>query len=276
MPWVPELFSAPALQHVLDRRERDRLATVPYIDGFLAGEPDALVESFTGEPELHDPLRGRIRGADAFRAFAEQMSAWLVQRNVSVQDVEHIVVDGRGFEEVVLELDGATGRVELPFAIVADVTSKGWLEELRIYYSGWQLTGRPTTRPPRLQRDLGLVVSGVVGEYERALAAGDADAILTAFEPDGYAREPAGGPYVHRGADALRAFYRRMFSNGGGVPREPCVHVDDERACALEYNVVRWGRTELPPQAGVAVYVRGTSGRLAAVRVYDDTDPPLG
>jgi hypothetical protein len=40
--------------------------------------------------------------------------------------------------------------------------------------------------------------------------------------------------------------------------------------------VVRWGKTELPPQAGVAVYVRGESGKLAAARIYDDTDPPLG
>jgi hypothetical protein len=40
--------------------------------------------------------------------------------------------------------------------------------------------------------------------------------------------------------------------------------------------VVRWGRTELPPEAGVAVYVRGDSGKLAAARIYDDCDPPLG
>ena len=52
--------------------------------------------------------------------------------------------------------------------------------------------------------------------------------------------------------------------------------IDDGRACALEYNVVRWGKTELPPEAGVAVYVRGASGKLAAARIYDDADPPLG
>ena len=36
--------------------------------------------------------------------------------------------------------------------------------------------------------------------------------------------------------------------------------------------MVRWGRTELPPQAGLAVYVRG---KLAAARIYEDTAPPL-
>ena len=46
--------------------------------------------------------------------------------------------------------------------------------------------------------------------------------------------------------------------------------------CALEHNVAAWGRTALPPGAGIAVYVRGDNGRLAAARVYNDVDPPLG
>ena len=276
MPWVPELFTAPALQQLLDKRRRDKLVAVPFFDGLLAGEPDALVESFAGEPELHDPVRGRIKGVRAFKAFVAEMSAWLVQRNVSVEDVEHVVLEGRGFEEVVLHFDGETGRVDLPFAIVADRLSDGRIDELRIYYSSWPLTGRHANRPPLLQRDPELRESDVVAEYQRALAAGDVDAIVAAFEPDGYAREPAGGQYVHRGPDGLRAFYERLFSNGGGIPLEHCALVDDGRACALEYNVVRWGETELPPQAGVAVYVRGQSGKLAAARIYDDADPPLG
>ena len=68
---------------------------------------------------------------------------------------------------------------------------------------------------------------------------------------------------------------RNLFSNSGGIPLEHCAVVDNGRTCALEYNVRRWGRTELPRQAGVAVYVRGESGRLAAARIYDDVDPPL-
>ena len=86
---------------------------------------------------------------------------------------------------------------------------------------------------------------------------------------------PPAAEHVHRGPDGLRAFYERLFSNGGGIPLEHCAVIDDGRACALEYNVVRWGKTELPPQAGVAVYVRGASGKLAAARIYDDADPPL-
>jgi len=39
--------------------------------------------------------------------------------------------------------------------------------------------------------------------------------------------------------------------------------------------VVAWGQTAMSPQAGIAVYVRGDSGKLAAARIYDDADPPL-
>ncbi len=47
-----------------------------------------------------------------------------------------------------------------------------------------------------------------------------------------------------------------------------------DACCAVEYNCVRWGVTEIPPQTGVAVYERGTSGLLAATRIYDDVEPP--
>jgi hypothetical protein len=36
---------------------------------------------------------------------------------------------------------------------------------------------------------------------------------------------------------------------------------------------VGYGLTDIPPQAGVAFYERGSSGLLAA-RIYDDVEPP--
>jgi hypothetical protein len=275
MPWAPEQFSAPVLERLQEKLGHE-VETVPFFDGIIAGEFDALVRSFAGEPELHHPVRGRIRGVRALEAYVADTNAWIGERNISIEQIELVMTERHGFGEAVLQLDGETGRVELPVAVVADKHSDGGIEELRVYYSSWPLTGRHAIRPPLLQPDPDLRESDVVGEYQRALAAGDVDAIVAAFEPDGYAREPAGGEHVHKGTDGLRAFYQELFSNGGGIPLEHCGVIDDGRACALEYNVVRWGRTELPPEAGIAVYVRGESGKLAAARIYDDADPPLG
>lgn len=274
MPWLPELFSAPALERFEEKQQRE-VVTVGYFEGLLSGQLDPLIDSFAGEPQLHHPVRGRVKGVHAFREFVAETNEWLARRSVSIDDVERVVQKRRGFEEVLLHIDGDRGRVELPHAMVADHDEDGRLQELRIYFSTWPFDGRHAHRPPLLQPDPLLRDSDVVGEYRRALAAGDAQAVVACFEADGYAREPAGGEHVHRGPEGLRVFYERLFSGGGGIALEHCATVDDGRSCALEYNVVRWGETELMPQAGLAVYERGASGRLAAARIYDDVDPPL-
>ena len=186
MPWLPELFSAPVLQRILDKRRRDTLVAVPYFDGLMAGDPDPLVESFAGEPEVHDPVRGRIKGVAAFPAFVAETSAWLQQHHASVDDVEHVILERRGFEEVVLHLDtdrrprrpsGRRRRRPPP---------DGRIDELRIYFTSSAAHRPHANRPPLLQPDPDLRASDVVAAYLRALAAGDVDAIVAAFEPDGY------------------------------------------------------------------------------------------
>ncbi len=275
MPWIPELFSAPALARVWEDQRRRRLALVPFFPGLMSGETDALIESFAGEPEVHHPVRGRVKGVAAFERFAIETKTWLADHDATVEDVDFVLTPGRGVEELVLHLDRDDGRIELPVAIASDHDERGRIIEQRVYFSTWPLTGGHAIRPPLLQPDPGLHEPDVVGDYQRALAAGDAEAAVAAFEADGYVREPAGGAYTHRGTEELRALYELFFSGGGGIPLEHCAVTDDGRACALEYNVVAWGRTAMPPEAGIAVYVRGDSGRLAAARIYDDTDPPL-
>jgi hypothetical protein len=83
------------------------------------------------------------------------------------------------------------------------------------------------------------------------------------------------GRVARSGAEQSRVTLLGRFRRERHEPLEHCTATDDGRACALEYNVVRWGRTDLPPEAGIAVYVRGTTGKLAIARIYDDSDPPL-
>jgi hypothetical protein len=49
-------FSAQVLARLEDRR-RERFVVVPYFAGLIAGETDALINSFAGEPQLHHPFR---------------------------------------------------------------------------------------------------------------------------------------------------------------------------------------------------------------------------
>jgi hypothetical protein len=138
----------------------------------------------------------------------------------------------------------------------------------------WPLTSEHRVRSPLLPADPKLHAEGTPGDYQRALAEGDLAGIVATFEPDGYAREPSGGAYLHRGVEGLRELYAHLFANGGGIPLEHCTLTDDGVRCAIEHNCVRWGLTDIAPQAGVAVYERGSSGLLAAARIYDDVEPP--
>ena len=275
MPWMPEVFTAPMAEA---RRAEETALTndaVPYYEGIKASEPDALIRSFAGEPRINDPRGGYVEGTRELRAFVAGMVHWLRERDAVVENVALTRTQTRTVEEVVLHLLGDDGRrIQLPVAIVTDLNPDRTLKTIRVYHSMWPLTGEHAIRPPLLPADPELHAEGAVGDYQKALAEGDLEGIVRTFEADGYAREPSGGAYMHRGTEGLRELYAHLFANDGGIPLEHCTLTDDGVRCAIEYNCVRWGKDEVPPQAGVAVYEREGSGLLSAARIYDDVDPP--
>jgi hypothetical protein len=163
VPWIPELFSASVLERIRSQA-REARAAVPYFAGLMSGETDALVRSFAGEPELHHPVRGRVKGRRAFNRFATETNAWLAERNAAVEDLDRIITPRRGVEEVVLTLDGDHGRIELPVAVAADRDDDARIIELRVYFSTWPLSGAHAIRPPLLQPDPDVHEADVVGE----------------------------------------------------------------------------------------------------------------
>ena len=278
MPWMPEVFTTPIAEARRAKRLKNKAHAndaIPYYEGIMADEPDALIRSFAGQPVLDDPRVGQVEGASALRDFGSEMADWLRKRNAVAKHVALTRTRTRTVEEVVLRLLGDEGgRVEVPVAIVAERNPDRTLKAIRVYHSMWPLTGEHRMRPPLLPADPELRAEGTCGDYQRALVEGDLEGIVGTFESDGYAREPSGGAYLHRGAEGLRGLYAHLFANGGGIPLEHCTLTDDGTRCAIEYNCVRWGVTDIPPQAGVAIYERGNSGLLSAARIYDDVEPP--
>jgi hypothetical protein len=165
-------------------------------------------------------------------------------------------------------------EVAWPIAVVAE-SADDWSVVFRTYCSQWPVDGRRHVRPPILEAGSDRL-GDIVRRYQDALDAGDAEAIVTTFEPDGYLREPIGPNPWHRGTPELRSFFTTMFSAGGGIGLQPCAVTDDGVRCALEYNCTRWGSSDVTPQAGIVVYERGPDGLLEAVRVYDDVEAPAG
>ena len=228
-----------------------------------------------GATRIDDPQHGQVDGLSAIAAYRDASDAWLRERSAVIHAIATTTAGGRMAGEFGVELTQDGRSFTLPVAVMIDTTAGPDRTWTRVYHSQWPLLGHHVRRPPLLERDPGVRESDVVGEYQAALADGDAERILATFEPDGCFREPAGGAYRVCGTDALRELFTHFFGSGGGITLEHCTATEDGVRTALEFNAVRWGRTDMPHQAGIAVYERGRTGRIAEARIYDDVDPPL-
>jgi hypothetical protein len=264
-------------QVILEASRRQAGASLPAssLDALAAGDPASLVEAFPGGVRIDDPIAGRVEGRPAIEAYGESSETWLRER--SARSTALATTHGRDRSVAELELgvavDGAA--FVLPVAAVVELDGERRSAWIRIYHSQWPLLGHHVLRPPLLARDPAAGESDVVGEYQAALAAGDAARITATFEPDGCFREPAGPQFCVCGTANLLDFFGRFFSAGGGIVLEHCTVTEDGVRTALEFNAVRWGEAVLSPQAGVAVYERGATGRIREARVYDDVEGPV-
>jgi hypothetical protein len=259
-------------------REFDSLIGVHVLAGADPASVAAeLGNAFPGGVWIDDPRAGRVEGRAAILNFIAESEAWLAVRNARVFAVATTSDGGRTVGEFDVELTDDGTTIILPLAVAIETTGDPDTRSvwIRIYHSHWPLLGHHIVRPPLLARDPSVRESDIVGEYQAALAAGDADRITATFEPYGCFREPAGPQYRVCGTEMLHSFFAGFFSLGGGILLEHCTVTEDGTRTALEFNAVKWGSVDMPHQAGIAVYERGASGHLAHARIYDDVDPPL-
>ena len=273
MPWFPEFTNAVELARRQTRAAGQADPVAQYLAALNKGDTHALETVWPGEVVIYDPKAGEIRGHRELRRFVSQNQTWLAGLRARIETVTSTCVSGRAVVELLAHLTHNGQEMAWPIAVVAESPDPRSVV-FRTYCSQWPVDGRRHVRPPIL-RSGSARPGDIVGRYQAALEAGDAEAIVNTFAPDGYFREPIGPHYTHRGIPELRSFFTTCFSAGGGIGLQHCTVTDDGVRCALEYNCVRWGSHDLPPQAGIGVYERGPDGLLAAARVYDDVEAPV-
>ena len=272
MPWFPDFVSAVELVRGQTRAAGQADPVTQYLTALNKGDTRALEDVWPGEVVVYDPRAGEIRGHRQLRQFVTRNQSWLAGLHPRIETVAATRAGRRAVVELLAHLSGDGRDLAWPVAVVAE-SPDDWSVVFRTYCSQWPVDGRRHIRPAVLQP--GDAHPGdVVGRYRAALEAGDADAVVHTFAPDGYYREPIGPHATHRGSAELRSFFTTCFSAGGGIVLQDCALTDDGVRCALEYTCVRWGSHALPPQAGLGVFERGTDGLLAAARVYDDVEAP--
>jgi ketosteroid isomerase-like protein len=271
MPWFPDFVSAVELV----RRETHATALADPVGQYFAalnsGNTRTLETAWPGEVVVYDPRAGEVRGHRKLQQWVSSNRAWQADRHVRVETVASTCHGPRAAVELLAHLPGDGQDLAWPVAVVAESRSDTSIV-FRTYCSQYPVDGQRHLRPPILP-PAGAHPGDVVGRYHAALGAGDAEGVVGTFAPDGYYREPIGPHATHRGTGELRSFFTSRLRDGG-VSLQHCAVTDDGVRCALEYNCVRWGSQELPPQAGLCVYERGRDGLLAAARVYDDIEAP--
>jgi ketosteroid isomerase-like protein len=274
MPWFPEFASAVELAR---EQTRDAGLADPVAQYFAAlnnGDTHLLEDVWPGEVVIYDPRAGEVRGHRELRRFVSRNLSWLAGLHARAETVACTVDGGRAVVELLAHLDHNGRELAWPVAVVAE-SPDNLSVVFRTYCSQWPVDEMRHLRPAILEPGAARP-GGVAGRYQDGLAAGDTDAVVSTFAPDGYFRGPFGPDHAHRGTAELRSFFARCFSAGGGIGLQNCAVTDDGVRCAVEYNYVRWGSHDLPPQAGIGVYERGPDGLLAAVRAYDDVESPAG
>jgi ketosteroid isomerase-like protein len=275
MPWFQDFVGAAELVRAQNRAAGQDDPVGQYVAALGRGDVHTLQTAWPGEMVVYDPRFGEVRGHRQLRQFLRYSKSWWAEHGMTrVEHVAATVTRDRAVVELVAHLAPDGRELAWPVAVVAE-SPDDLSVVFRTYFSLRSVDGQPHVRAAILAP--GPADPGdVVGRYQAALADGDAAAVVATFEPDGYYREPGGASVVHRGAGELGSFFTTSFSAGGGIGLQDCAVTDDGVRCAVEYNCVRWGAHDLPPQAGIGVFERGPDGLLAAARVYDDVVPPTG
>src|SRR6266576_305541 len=213
MPWFPDFVSAVELARKQTRAVGHADPVGQYFTALNRGDTRVLETAWPGEVVVYDPRAGEVRGHRELRHFVSRNQAWLAEHHARIETVASTSSGGRAVVELLAHLDGDGQQLAWPVAVVAESPDDRSVV-FRTYCSQWPVDGRRHLRPPVLGP--GTTRPGdVVARYQAALDAGDTDAIVGTFAPDGCYREAIGPDAAHRGTADLRSFFTRYFSAGG-------------------------------------------------------------
>ena len=240
-------------------------------------------KQFTGRPPVADTPYGRFEGKEEIRSFVEGFVPRFEADGLSILPMFQTRAGGRSVTEMVLdfEVDGMIDQV--PMFVVADLGSRGTLEEVRLYchadFVPHQTPYRgPLFTPAHLEMGDPGLLTGAVKEYYTALhhvPGVDVERILACMHPDcvfgGYGLYQGQTP--EKGLEALRRVYTGM---SGYIPSKVGMRyetlIDDGVTGVIEWiHIMSKEGLEIGriPMGGIAAYMRGEDGRLISIRISD-------
>jgi len=238
---------------------------------------------FSDDAPAVDAPWGRFEGKERIRAFADGFVSRFEAERLSVQPKFQTRSGGRSVTEAVLNFEKGGMIDQVPMFVVADLGSRGTLEEVRLYcHCSFvpHLTPyrKPLFFPAHLEMGDPGLMTGAVREYYTALhhmPGVDVERILRCMHPDcvfgGYG--PYRGQEPEKGTEAMRRVYTGMASY---IPHKVGMRyetlTDDGVTGVIEWiHVIADPGRELNriAMSGIAAYMRGEDGRLISIRICD-------
>ena len=257
----------------------------------IAGkDPEGAAELFRDRRQFTDELPavdtpyGRFEGKEQIRAFAEGFIRRFEAEGAQILPKFQTRSGGRSVTEMVLNFEKDGMIEQVPMFAVADLGSRGTLEEVRLYcHSSFVPNLTPYRKPLFVPAHLEMgdpgLMTGAVREYYTALhhmPSVDVERILRCMHPDcvfgGYGLYS--GQAAEKGTEAMRRVYTGM---GSYIPHKVGMRyetlIDDGVTGVIEWiHVISdEGRNELGriAMSGIAAYMRGEDGRLISIRICD-------
>ena len=244
-----------------------------YLPFLLQGDVEGLAGLFGNtEPLVNDVREGRVEGRPGLERLVESTTKWLAGKRAYVQHLRTTNGPKRSISEEILHIDLFGKKIELPVGVLALKNAAGAIIAIHVYHTLWPLKHKHTVREAFVEPDPNAEHTGVVLSFVKNLGVGDIAGALQMFEPDLYLREASGPPFVHWGTADVASYFVGLFAPGAPMIKKYTV-TDDGRCAVMEFAVVGWAGKAWPReqhQAGLAVYERGESGLLRAIRIYDD------
>jgi hypothetical protein len=221
---------------------------------------------------LYTPLNGKISGRKKIKNYFIKQKIWLNIKKAKIDMINTIDINKRIIIEFVIFYNKGIEVIELPIVAVLDIDNNSIIS-IRIYHSTWPINKSHSVIKPILEPEHDLDEPDIIKLYMQGIKNADKEFVLSLFEERAYIQEPSGSKFIHKGKTGLEKFYSNALDKGG-VNLKHCTATFDGRHFAVEYVFDEWGNKKFEPQAGIAIYEIGETGKIAAVRIYDDATPP--
>lgn len=244
-----------------------------FIQLIVTQDYDSVLSRLTNDVKLNLQTVGDAEGKEDAAELLIKQYEYLNQQINEIKIFRQFEDDKHSIVEYDILLNNT---FDLPLVVVLEKKGTKYCN-IRSYHSVYPITEGHVFRPSVFDEFIELTEPNQVVNYFKAIGIGSVQDTMDtlSFEDDVYFREPAGWRWNHKSKEGLHEHFEHFFA-AGGIPLKFHNYIYDKEkgSFAGEYTCDVWGSATFKPQAGLSIYdINTQTGKIKAIRVYDNVDP---